>query len=244
MSNAASTSSAPMSNAGPEPFEVSLKQALGLRGKALDGADLNNNYIRRFSAAVDSSIFMATDMAKAKHYDNSLNLLTEGMKLRSIPGMILEFGVFSGRTINHLASLDKQKIFGFDSFEGLPEDWRTDFKKGKFARDLPRVSENVELVVGWFDNTLPEFLSNNKDDVSFLHVDCDLYSSTKCIFQNCRDRIREGTVIVFDEYFNYVGWREHEHKALQEFLKDTGFQFEWFGVVPSHQQAAGIIRRG
>ena len=39
-------------------------------------------------------------------------------------GLFLEFGVSAGRTVNYIASLVPDKtIYGFDSFEGLPEDW-------------------------------------------------------------------------------------------------------------------------
>ena len=112
------------------------------------------------------------------------------MGRRRIEGLILEFGVYSGNTINHIASMTPQKVFGFDSFEGLPEDWRADFPKGRFAAALPAVRDNVELVVGWFDATLPGFLARETNPISLLHVDCDLYSSTKTIFDLCRDRIR------------------------------------------------------
>jgi hypothetical protein len=70
---------------------------------------------------------------------------------------------------------------------------------------LPHVSSNVTLIKGWFDQTLPPFLEKHPAPVSFLHVDCDLYSSTKTIFDSLRTRFRPGTVIVFDEYFNYPG---------------------------------------
>ncbi|WP_051656756.1 hypothetical protein [Butyrivibrio sp. AE3004] len=76
-----------------------------------------------------------------------------------------------------------QTIYGFDSFEGLPEDWftaSTDFNEGSLRQGkIPEVRKNVELVVGLFDATLTDFLEAHKENVAFMHIDCDLYSSTK-----------------------------------------------------------------
>jgi predicted O-methyltransferase YrrM len=154
-------------------------------------------------------------------------------------GMVLEFGVFSGTSINRIASqMPGRRVYGFDSFEGLPETWRPGFGQGKFKRtDLPTVSENVELVIGWFDNTLPAFVASNPDEkLALLHVDCDLYSSTKTIFAFLADRIVPGTIIIFDEYFNYPEWRIHEYKAFLELRLEHVIAYEYIGLVPSHQQ--------
>jgi predicted O-methyltransferase YrrM len=221
-------------------FQACLASAFGLVGESLDGGDLTR--VRRLAAAIDSANFAATEMSSAREHAGSFAILADAMGRRTIEGLILEFGVYTGKTINHIASMTPQKVFGFDSFEGLPEDWRTDFPKGRFAAALPAVRDNVELVVGWFDATLPGFLARETNPISLLHVDCDLYSSTKTIFDLCRDRIRPGTVIVFDEYFNYVGWRRHEHKAFMEFIAETGLAFEYVGLAPSHQQVSALIR--
>src|SRR5581483_293456 len=128
-------------------------------------------------------------------------------------GLICEFGVSRGTTINFIASLTSKPVYGFDSFEGLPEYWRPGFDKARFrVPRLPRVRDNVRLVKGWFDQTLPGFLAEHRGPALFLHVDSDLYSSARTIFTLFRDRIEPGTIIVFDEYFNYPGWKDGEHK--------------------------------
>jgi hypothetical protein len=146
-----------------------------------------------------------------------------------------------GRTISHIAGLT-ERVYGFDSFEGLPEDWRSGFVKGAFAGDLPPVPPNAVLIKGWFEKTLPEFLGKQQGPVAFLHIDCDLYSSTKTIFDLLAPRIVRGTVIVFDEYFNYPGWQQHEHKAFEEF-KSAGIVCKPIGFVPSHQQVGFIVTK-
>ncbi len=147
--------------------------------------------------------------------------------------LFLEFGVFQGESINFLANLAKVKIFyGFDSFEGLPETWGGKEAKGHFNLDgkLPKVKKNVELKKGWFNETLEPFLKEKKGDVAFLHIDCDLYSSTKTVLDLLAPRIKEGTVIVFDEYINYPNWQKHEFKAFQEFVKDNNVQYEYLAL--------------
>ena len=157
----------------------------------------------------------------------------------------MEFGVYSGRSVNIIADRAKDSLVaGFDSFEGLPESWRSGFPQGKFAvSELPEVRSNVTLVKGWFDDTLPPFLETLKCPVGFVHVDCDLYSSTKTIFDNLGPHLADEAIVVFDEYFNYPGWEEHEHKAFQEFLAQSDFECEFIACVPFHQQAAVRLRR-
>jgi hypothetical protein len=158
-------------------------------------------------------------------------------------GLICEFGVWRGTTINFIASLTTRTVYGFDSFEGLPERWRDGFDKGRFRlQKLPSVRSNVQLIKGWFDESLPPFLADHKENAAFLHVDCDLYSSAKTVLDLFRERIQRGTVIVFDEYFNYPGWQHGETKAFNEFIAATGLGYEWLGYCRYHEQAAVRIK--
>lgn len=80
-----------------------------------------------------------------------------------------------------------------------------------------------------------EIISGN---AFFLHIDCDLYSSKKTIFQNLFKFIKTGTIIVFDEYFNYPGWKASEYKALMEFIQISGKSFEYIGYNKFGEQVA------
>jgi hypothetical protein len=103
----------------------------------------------------------------------------EKMKLKHKPDTLwLEFGVASGRTINYISKFTNDKVYGFDSFEGLPEKWRDGFDKGAFSRNgnLPKVNDNVELIKGWFDDTLPKFIEkHNNKKVSFIHTTATIF---------------------------------------------------------------------
>lgn len=164
-----------------------------------------------------------------------LTYVFEHLKLQHKPDTLwLEFGVASGNTINYISSFTKETVYGFDSFEGLPETWRPGFEKGAFARngDLPKVNDNVVLVKGWFNETLPDFIKSHNKKVSFIHMDADLYSSTKCIFETLKDYIDNDCVIVFDELVNYPGFdgETGELKAFYEFITENKVDYEWIGM--------------
>lgn len=208
------------------------------------GSELGSYNLEKLAvlaASIDSSRYMVRHMQGAHRARNAIDLLSHAVRTIPPEGFILEFGVASGRTITHLANLlPHRQLFGFDSFKGLPETWRPGFGEGAFSRDQPpEVPGNVELVVGWFDRTLPGFLDQHPNDkAALIHVDCDLYSSTQTLFTQLKKRIVKGTIIVFDEYLNYPGWEQHEFLAFQEFVNVNHIHYEYIGVVPSHQQVA------
>jgi hypothetical protein len=149
-----------------------------------------------------------------------------------VDGIIAEFGVFRGESINRLAALaHPREIYGFDSFEGLPEPW-VGAPQGAFSLKgrLPPVKPNVTLIKGWFEQTLPPFLAGHPGrPVAYLHIDSDLYSSCKTVLQACAPRIVPGTVIVFDEIWNHEPFYRGEMRAFFEFVAETGTRFEWLG---------------
>lgn len=206
------------------------------RGDSFDVLD-----VAFFRAAMESAEFYEEFLLTAQAFDTDLDMLTHALSIAPKDGLILEFGVASGRTIRHIAGLTSNAIHGFDSFEGLPEDWRTGFERGAFKQQLPDVPGNVSLHKGWFSETLPPFVLTTPGPIAVLHVDCDLYSSTVLVLDTLADRIKTGCVIVFDEYFNYPGWKRHEHKAFQEFIAKTGRTFRFDSFVPGHQQVCVVI---
>lgn len=153
------------------------------------------------------------------------------------PGLVAEFGVYSGASLKLMAEhFPDQAVHGFDSFAGLPERW-TGSKEAVGAFDVggcpPSMdAPNVEFHVGWFDQTVPEFARSTSRPFRFVHLDADLYSSTRTVFEHLGDRLTVGSVIVFDEYFGYHAWRHHEHKAFMEFLGEYGLSFE--AIVIGH----------
>lgn len=196
------------------------------------------------SAAASSARFAREAMPTTPTFDNPIATLEHALSLTPADGMALEFGVATGRTLSVIAAARKnQQVFGFDSFHGLPEDWRTNIPAGTFKVDQVPEVPGAELVVGLFADTLPDFFASHAGTVAFIHLDADLYSSTITVLEHVGPRLRPGSVIAFDEYFNYPGWEQHEHRAWQEFVTKSGIEFEYVAYTHDHEQVAVVITK-
>jgi hypothetical protein len=165
----------------------------------------------------------------------------------SCSGSWLEFGVFTGSTLNLTAEFrerfcgpDSGRVYGFDTFTGLPENWAGGFGAGAFSLngEFPYVRHNIELVKGLFSDSLPPWIEAQKamnngrfPRISYLHIDCDLYAGSKDALELLKEYIVPGCVLIFDELLHYPEYREHEVKALWEFLESTGRKVEVIGVM-------------
>lgn len=160
---------------------------------------------------------------------------------------ILEFGVCDGVSIaNMTKKVDdlqlSNRIIGFDSFQGLPNDEgaKVGWKKGDFAVPIETVREsladwpNIELIQGWYDEVLTEdFKENLKlNSASLIHIDCDLYCSAVSVLKWCRSLLIEGTILVFDE------WPVYEKKAWEEFSKENNIEYRKENFLSERQ---GVI---
>ena len=168
-----------------------------------------------------------------------------------VPGDFAEFGVAGGTTLISISRIldvkdsgrsnaEKRHIYGFDSFEGLPEleDFDIGIKrndemvKGGFYdpdgnKDLfayTKSKDNIHLIKGWFNETLPSFLKE-KPHISFslIHMDADLYSSTLKVLELAWPHLSPGGILVFDELYNsaFPG----ETKAFREFFREKTGEF-------------------
>lgn len=192
------------------------------------------------AAVASTDLFVRQHLPTVTTFPRPVETLQHSLSFTPGEGMVCEFGVFGGGTLKTIAAaLPGREIYGFDSFEGLPEDWRTNIPAGAFHRggEVPQV-DGAELVIGWFDDTLPSFAAEHPGPVAFLHLDADLYSSTVTVLEHLGDRLRPGSVVLFDEYFNYPGWEEHEHLAWQEFVDRTGITFEYLCYTSNNEQLA------
>ena len=165
-------------------------------------------------------------------------------------GLVLEFGTATGRTLNQFAHwLPNKTIYGFDGWQGLPEKFN-DLPAGHFAQKLPDVLPNCQLVQGWFgarpiqdESSIPEltaqtFANEHKEPIALLHLDADLYSSTKTVVDVFASQIVPGTVILFNEYWNHATWKKHEFKAWQEHVAKHNVKYEYIGYASDHQEVA------
>lgn len=203
--------------------------------QAVDVARIHPVRERALRALEDTVSYIDARLPDAIGFETQKEVTDYALKQVKVNGHYLEFGVFTGGTIRYMAKQVRNKILhGFDSFQGLPEDW-AGFQLGSTAFDvggrLPKVPSNVMLYPGWFDKSLPPWLENNAGPVAFLHIDCDLYSSTKSIFDLLGARLQIGSIILFDEYFNYANWRNHEYKAFQELVSARNIRYTYLAYA-------------
>jgi Methyltransferase domain len=198
--------------------------------------------------AVEAGVDYILSDARFDHVHVGLHnpaTVTMALQRVTLEGMVAEFGVYRGRSLTQIARFFPERtVHGFDSFVGLPAAWGSKaagaFDLGAEPPQLP--VSNVEFHVGWFDDTVPVFARQHRGPFAFAHLDADLYSSTKTVFDHLGDWFVPGTVVVFDEYFGYHGWQHHEHKAFHEFLTRTGLSFE--AISMGHMNLAVRIVAG
>ena len=184
-----------------------------------------------FKKYFKNSIFLSTD--KIRGY--ALNAAKENDNASDY--FYIEFGVFSGTSINFFSkNLNNKKIYGFDSFEGLKEDWAgTSVPKGTFNlnKKIPKLENNVVPITGWIQDTLPIFLKEKNPKINFVHMDVDTYESSKFILQAIKPNLIKGAIILFDELYNFEGWDVGEYKALREVFNDNEYKFLSFATDSS-----------
>ena len=188
--------------------------------------------------------------------------------------VVAEFGCYTGGTLGQIVDFlsipknpkNKERcegeefecyhprtmIYGFDSFEGLPENWYNNRGKGWFNLGSKEISvPGAVIVKGWFEDTVPRFfqemLSATGSVLSLIHIDSDLYSSAKIVLNELGRFLRESVhfrsnkfplYLVFDELINYPEFENHEIKALYEFLLETD-DFIMCELIGSDQRVKG-----
>lgn len=192
-------------------------------------------------ACNESADYAQKNMIKAIAVNDRFDLIDTAISAAQIPGFVVEVGVFKGESLNYLAKkLPNQTIYGFDTFEGLPEVWRTGRPTGSYCSgDIEGLTfeSNCKLYQGLCGDTLPVFKQEELANAKLIHIDCDLYQGAIDTLTILNDRIVSGTVILFDEYFNYPDLSLHEFKAFQEFISETGKKYDYLAF---NQRAEGV----
>lgn len=165
-------------------------------------------------------------------------------RLRDERVLYLEFGVHEGASMRHWSHVlrnPESRLHGFDSFEGLPEDFDIPggrYEKGHFdvGGQLPVIDDSrVTFIKGWFENVLPTYTLPPHDQL-VITLDADLYSSTALVLKELAPHIKIGTVLYFDD----MSRPEHEPKAFREFMDETGLGFSVVAVDGTLNKAAFV----
>lgn len=180
--------------------------------------------------ARDDSLRWAMRHARSAeaHVGLPVDVLMRGLGAAPVRGLTIECGVYFGRSLRVIAAQTRGDVHGFDSFQGLPEAWNVAEHAGAYstAGRLPDVPPNVSLHTGWFEDTLPPFFAAHGEPIRFLHIDCDLYSSTQTVLAAARAHLTAGSVLVFDDLLGYPGFEAHELKAWEEFTAAHDVRWE------------------
>jgi Flp pilus assembly protein TadD len=138
---------------------------------------------------------------------------------------LYEFGVWMGESFRYLEPHFK-KSFGFDTFDGLPEDWHN-IPSGTYSSfgKIPTIGKG-EFIVGEFSKSLPEFFKKKRPMAGLLNFDADLYSSTSSALNHSISVMDEYSILVFDELIINENWEEDEYKALEEFCENSNSSYE------------------
>ena len=148
-----------------------------------------------------------------------------------------EFGVWRGEAFRYLIKTFK-KGYGFDTFEGLPEDWHNQ-KTGTYTSDgnVPKI-KGGEFIVGKFEDTLPGFFAEYRPKASVINFDADLYSSTICALNYAKPVMDQHTILIFDEFLINTNWEQDEYKALEEFCSNNQYTYEVIAISFFTKQVA------
>lgn len=161
----------------------------------------------------------------------------------------MEFGVYSGESLKKWTCLNdnpESRFFGFDTFTGLPDNWNHEFKKGAFTANgnIPIINDTrVKFIKGLFQGTLVQFLNNfkRKSRTLVIHMDADLYTSTLYVLTSINNILREGDIIMFDEFAYPLG----EFKAYIDYTSSYGINLEPIAMVDTSMypdQIAFIVK--
>lgn len=158
------------------------------------------------------------------------SLLAHCLTLANKTGWAVEFGVGKGESLRMIAKT--LRCVAFDSFEGLPVDWRPEFPKGSFAHPQPAPIPGVTIVPGWFVDTVP-FYDWPQGAISLVHIDSDTYESAVTVLASIGPFLHDGTIVVFDEFHGFdddhSGHIPGEQRAWTEYLQGDLLTYDTIG---------------
>ena len=206
---------------------IELNSPVGMYRR--DAIQSSYNYFKKYF--VSSVLFSNVEGIR----DYCINQVLRNLKKEDL---ILEFGVYKGESINFFSEIVlkhglKNSIYGFDSFQGLSDDWKGNIDHPKKSLNLnnklPKVRSNINLIQGKVEKTIDKFLDNTNGNIIFVHFDLDLYSPTKYVLEKIKSRLSKECVMLFDQMYGYPGWEQHEFKAFNEVFSNEAFKYIAFG---------------
>jgi len=207
------------------------------------GLFLNLVYITRLSKwAYENKKVQYNDFLSKWDYKKRFPMYEWIIKEESLTGPVnyLEFGVAQGHSFNWFMNQNSHpdsRFYGFDTFDGLPEDWGP-FKKGFFSNGntLPAIKDaRGKFYKGLFQQTVPGFLpqlDNSRKNI--LMMDADLWSATLYTLTSLAPYLKKGDIIFFDEFVVPT----HEFKAFLDFTESYYLNLKLLAAANNYYFAA------
>jgi len=208
----------------------------------------NFNTMRSWISKNQEDLLMNDFYVFERHYDKRYEMfekIIQHYDLDKSGVLYLEFGVAQALSfkwwINRLKN-QNSKFIGFDTFEGLPEDWGTFFKKGDMLGNIPNLNDDrATFVKGIFQDTLNNYIDQNKEDVKgkrkIIHMDADLFSATIFTLSQFYPYLNKGDIILFDE-FNVAN---HEYFAFKIFTEAYYVKLKPIAAINNFYQVAFVV---
>jgi hypothetical protein len=184
-----------------------------------------------------------------RNYNKRIQLyefLINHFNLREEQFNYLEFGVASGLSFQWWMANNSHvdsKFFGFDTFEGLPENWGVFYKKGDMSSGLPIINDQRgEFIKGLFQQSLIPFIDTHRSWLKdtkrkIIHLDADLYTATSFVLSQLYFSLNKNDIILFDEFSVPL----HEFKAFHEFMHVYNIKLQPIAAVNNYYQIAFIV---
>ena len=201
--------------------------------KAFSGNDLHLNELLSGGFADEPilrSINWVLSLPKIPElHFNRWSIFDRAIELCDTSRPFYEYGVWMGDSFKYLMKSFK-KGYGFDSFEGLPENWGP-VPKGAYSSfgKVPEI-KGGEFIIGEFEQSLPTFFAKKRPLAALINFDADLYASTFCALVHSKPVIDRDTVLIFDEFIINSDWENDEFRALNEFCEANGFDYEVIAI--------------
>jgi O-methyltransferase len=208
----------------------------------------NFNRMRSWIAKHKGSLLLNDFYTAKRDYNKRYQLydtVVNHYQLDSKAIVYLEFGVAAAHSFKWWLAKntnDASEFYGFDTFEGLPEDWGRHFKKGDMSASLPDIDDKrAGFYKGIFQDTVHGFIEEHADSLKtkqkVIHMDADLFSSTIFVLSQLHPYLAKGDIIFFDE-FNVAN---HEYQAYKIFSEAFYVKMRPVAAVNNFYQVAFVV---
>jgi Methyltransferase domain len=214
-------------------------------GGALYSAFSNIRLASQMRAATTSAEWLHKNADRTPTYARRNQMLEASFPSIPAEGDLAEFGVFTGAITRFVRPrFADRRYHAFDSWRGVPE--AMGLAVNKFGFDLggvvPKLPPDTTIHAGWFHETIPKWREQFDAPIAFAYIDCDLYESVCTVLEGLTDRILPGTILAFDDWYNFPNWEEHSLKASREWMERHGIRMEPVGVTTvEHAVAFRIV---